>query len=398
MYLEKVILEMVEKAAFSFFVLLIWQNALQIRISWVQYLDELLAIAFLGIYTVKVIRTRKIQLGSVLILADLLLILAVGLAGNKLNSSQAAGAVVQDIFLCLKFALMYVTAANIFDVLDKEKMRAWGTRAVEIFTVFLGIIAILDMVFHIFPTPDFRYGFYSRMLFFSHPTYYSACLIQLCIVYIICSKELNRRAMLILGVLSFLTLTTLRSKAIAAIVVMWLVIFFIKKKIRIRIYFLVLAGILSFWLARDQIYFYFLENDQNARSVLLTTGFEIANTYFPLGTGFGTYATYASGVYYSDVYRKFHLEQIYGLGEDNLLFVSDSFWPAVLGQFGYLGTILYVILIVLIFAYCMGKAKDIKGRSVVYFCAAYLLILSIAESSFFNPMAAGIFYILAAFI
>ena len=47
MYLEKVILEMVEKAAFSFFVLLIWQNALQIRISWVQYLDELLAIAFL---------------------------------------------------------------------------------------------------------------------------------------------------------------------------------------------------------------------------------------------------------------------------------------------------------------------------------------------------------------
>lgn len=82
-----------------------------------------------------------------------------------------------------------------------------------------------------------------------------------------------------------MTLTTLRSKAIAAIVVMWLVIFFIKKKIRIRIYFLVLAGILSFWLARDQIYFYFLENDQYARSVLLTTGFEIANTYFPLGTG-----------------------------------------------------------------------------------------------------------------
>lgn len=73
-----------------------------------------------------------------------------------------------DIFLCLKFALMYVTAANIFDVLDKEKMRAWGTGPVEIFTVFLGIIAILDMVFHIFPTPDFRYGFYSRMLFFSH--------------------------------------------------------------------------------------------------------------------------------------------------------------------------------------------------------------------------------------
>ena len=316
---------------------------MQIRISWVQYLDELLAIAFLGIYTVKVIRTRKIQLGSVLIFADLLLILAVGLAGNKLNSSQAAGAVVQDIFLCLKFALMYVTAANIFDVLDKEKMRAWGTRAVEIFTVFLGIIAILDMVFHIFPTPDFRYGFYSRMLFFSHPTYYSACLIQLCIVYIICSKELNRRAMLILGVLSFLTLTTLRSKAIA-------------------------------------------------------TGFEIANTYFPLGTGFGTYATYASGVYYSNVYRKFHLEQIYGLGEDNLLFVSDSFWPAILGQFGYLGTMLYVILIVLIFAYCMAKTKDIKGKSVVYFCAAYLLILSIAESSFFNPMAVGVFYILAAFI
>lgn len=389
---------MVEKTAFSLFILLIWQNALQIRFSWIQYLDEFLTVAFLIIYTVKVLRERKIQLGAILIFADLLLILFIGLAGNRLNSSQVLKAVMQDIFLCFKFALMYVTASNIFSTLNKDKLRLWAVKAVEVFTVLLSMIATADIIFHLFPTPDYRYGFYSRMLFFSHPTYYSACLIQLCIVYIISVRELKRRNLLFLGILSVLTLTTLRTKAIAAIAVMWLVIFFVKRRIKIKGYFLLLAGIISFFLAGNQIYFYFFENNQYARSILLTKGIEIAKAYFPIGTGFGTYATYASGVYYSEIYSRFHIDQIYGLTKDNPLFFSDCFWPAVLGQFGFAGTLLYVVLIFLIFSYCMRRAQGLKQRSIVYFSAAYFLILSIAESSFFNPIAVSMFYILSLFI
>ena len=60
----------------------------------------------------------------------------------------------------------------------------------------------------------------------------------------------------------------------------------------------------------DQISFYYLSHDDVARNILTSKSMEIAKDYFPLGTGFGTYGSYISGVYYSSLYYKYDLYKI----------------------------------------------------------------------------------------
>lgn len=381
-----------------FLVIFIFQDALQKNIGLFQYLDEGLTAVLFALFLIKVVQTGKIELGSIWILFWIFLMIFIGLMGNVIYNQQAKRAILLDITLCFKFAVVYISAAALFENWDKTCLRLLGKRMVEIITFFLSMIAAADMLFHIFPTPDVRYGLLSHQLFFSHPTYYAACLIGLSVLYLLCIEQLQKKNVVVLAILSVLTLTSLRSKAIASIMVMWILILIISFRKRIRIWFVAASGIASFILARKQIFYYLIDNDDFARSKLLAKGIEIAKEYCPIGAGFASYATHASGVYYSDIYMRFHLNHVWGLEKKNFMFLSDCFWPAILGQFGFLGLIIFLVLLVFVFAYMLSKAKTELRRGVVYFSIAYLLILSIAESSFFNPNSVVLFFILAVFI
>lgn len=97
----------------------------------------------------------------------------------------------------------------------------------------------------------------------------------------------------------------------------------------------VLLGIGSAILAMDQIQEYFLTST-SARSLLMQDGVDIAFNCFPFGSGFASFATYMSGAYYSPLYYEYGLNSVWGLMPANPSFVSDSFWPAVIAQFGFL--------------------------------------------------------------
>ena len=62
--------------------------------------------------------------------------------------------------------------------------------------------------------------------------------------------------------------------------------------------------------------------------------------YFPFGSGFGTYATYASGINYSPVYSKYGMQEMHGLTKDAPDFIADTYFPA-LAQFGIVGVLLF---------------------------------------------------------
>lgn len=63
----------------------------------------------------------------------------------------------------------------------------------------------------------------------------------------------------------------------------------------------------------------------SARYQLLTKAFEIARNMFLLGTGFVTFGSCYSGVYYSSVYAAYGLFNIIGLRIGASQFVSNSF-------------------------------------------------------------------------
>ena len=82
-----------------------------------------------------------------------------------------------------------------------------------------------------------------------------------------------------------------------------------------------------------------------ARTVLYLTAFKIANDKFPFGSGQGTFGSLPSNMYESPVYEDYGIDKVWGLSYDNdVNFRFDTHWSSILGECGYLGAIIYLLL------------------------------------------------------
>jgi len=108
-----------------------------------------------------------------------------------------------------------------------------------------------------------------------------------------------------------------------------------------------------------QIYIFSPHPMEIARNKLYLTSMEIAKDYFPLGAGLGRYGGDIAARYYSPIYVKYGLDQVYGLGP-NGHFLDDTFWPMILGELGIIGFFFYiwVCLRLLVFAWQSQKKFD----------------------------------------
>jgi hypothetical protein len=73
------------------------------------------------------------------------------------------------------------------------------------------------------------------------------------------------------------------------------------------------------------------------RMALYVGSAAIARDFFPWGAGLGRFGSYMSEAQYSPLYARYGLTQVYGLGPDNPVAISDTYWPMVLGETGILG-------------------------------------------------------------
>ena len=74
--------------------------------------------------------------------------------------------------------------------------------------------------------------------------------------------------------------------------------------------------------------------DQQARILMYTTSAEIARDYFPLGAGLGRFASAGSRLEYSPIYARYGLDEVFGLRPSDAQFITDTFWPRILGETG----------------------------------------------------------------
>jgi hypothetical protein len=85
-----------------------------------------------------------------------------------------------------------------------------------------------------------------------------------------------------------------------------------------------------------------------ARVALYEGAVAIAGDHFPLGVGFGRYGSWVSRTEYSDVYYEYGLDRTYGLGPEYPAFITDSFWPEILGEAGVVGAAGYLAFLAVI--------------------------------------------------
>lgn len=378
---------------FSALVLLfVFQDLFQTILPPFKYIDELFALLLFPLFFLRLIHTdfQYVFTGRQIWMIFLLMVFWIsGYIGFFVNQYQPLWNTISDSYVAVKFFMAIGASFLLFENSDFKAIEKSVWNLLNVITVGLFLLCIADLVFHIFPG-EMRFGLKSIRLFYSTHTILSAQGIFLCGIYLRLYEYFGMRIVPRMGMLCFVVVCTLRMKAIGGVLCLFFVFMIICRK-RQQIGFLtwsvIGSGVLLIALKQLSYYYGTLRNE-SARALLTERSLDIARDYLPFGTGWGTFGSAFSVEPYSPVYRLYHLNRVWGLSPTYNAFVSDTFWPMLLGECGVVGVLLYGIVLLL-----LVKSVFELGKHNAYAMAAalvpmiYLLISSTSESAFVNTFA-----------
>ncbi len=327
-----------------------------------------------------------------------IILLSIGVIGSIFWMQQNLVAIVQDmLFTCSKFLIAYLAGFIYFNKRNKNISAVYSIA--KILVVVLTLLSIHDLVLPAwFPVSDYRYFMYSQKLFFTHSTYLTHVAATLLFVFVFGSLKNKANMKLYMVMASYLIILAMRTKGIAFLFVFWIVyvyLFIFKAKRREFIYLggTAVATLLGF----DAFESYFLNTERySPRRLLLLDSLSILKSEFPIGTGFASFGSPVAAQYYSPIYTKLGYGNNWGMGQYNNMFLSDNFWPCIFAQFGFLGAIIFCIVIFLFLKKVIRILKNDKQSGfILLMIMIYMLISSLAETSFFNPTSMLLFFIFA---
>jgi hypothetical protein len=141
-----------------------------------------------------------------------------------------------------------------------------------------------------------------------------------------------------------------------------------------------------------QVAHYTSSSETSVRGQLYSTGERIARDDFPLGAGFGRFASYPSRLYYSPVYAQYELSSVFGLSRAFPNYITDTSWPSVIGETGYGGFAIYLLGVVLLILAVVNRLRKttlaMKFVPLSALCAiAVLLTDSLGDPTLFDWLA-----------
>ena len=373
--------------------LFIFKDAFVNSLPLLRYVDELFALMSIPCFALKLSKNDfRIRIKENKTVFLIVIFCICGFTGNLIWKYQPLfRAAIPDFYLNLKFWLAIYVGGCVFSQVNLDKYGRRISRHIVIIMCIWIILIFGDYIIpgHLFEA-NIRYGLRSTQLYYEVHTFFAAaCAFLISMLTLVKRKTTHFEVKIC--ILLIMLASTLRSKAFGAIVlyiVIYFYVFFRKKKINaMTIVATAFAGLIIAW---TQIQYYFFSNikDDSARNVLLLKCFKIAKDYFPFGAGFGTYASHYSGKYYSPLYSMYSLSFVHGLKPDDVVFVSDTFWPMIIGQNGYIGLGCYVLALMYLLKKIIPYFKIRREYyAAALFALGYLGISSLAESAFVNSFA-----------
>lgn len=314
---------------------------------------------------------------------SLILLAALGLFSNYVyNYNTNLFDICIDLFTCLKFPICLLSSLVLFAD-NGQTLLGWIESFAKPLLVVMLLLAIANLFFNFGMSGDPRYGFRASFSFIcGHPT----SVVMLCVSLVLILARNPSKNQIYIVIALIVTALTLRSKGFVFCAITPVVLHVMRDGRKLNALHIAVCLIAAVAIGWDQFSSYY-QTDDAARGQLTRASIEIAQDHFPLGTGFGTFGSNISAQqgFYSPLYYQYELDGIWGLSPDNPAFLSDTFWPTVLGQFGFLGTIVYATMLASSFLLLYRWGQD--SRVSVVLCFAYLLISSTSESAFFHPMS-----------
>lgn len=169
--------------------------------------------------------------------------------------------------------------------------------------------------------------------------------------YISNESKINKLLTIIILMIGLLSL---RGKYIGEFLISFTIILIVKKTVKFNLKYLLIFSTMAclvFYFVADKWHFYFVQSDGAARYILYKYMPTMLIDHLPFGTGLASYATYASGTYYSPLYYKYGLSGYHGMSPHFYEYIADTYFP-VLAQFGIVGVFLF-------FAFWLRRYNDV---------------------------------------
>lgn len=371
----------------SLFYFMIFQNVLENYFNIFGILDEAMSAAIVIIAIINILSSRRkyvICKNNKKILVSVLALIIIGIIGNLKTDYQTMIPALKDAVCVLKGIITYVFIPLCLSNLNLDEYLTTMNNHLKFITGLVFLTVVGNLLFDIFPYYEIRFGIKSQQIFFTHPTYLASFSVIIIILLSVNLREHEENKKYIILMLLVLA-STLRFKSIAFIpIYMYLYYIVFKKQRKLQLLDVGILCVLGGVFAISQVMEYF-NNPDWARNVLTMNSLNIAKDNFPIGTGFGTYASWASGESYSNIYYDYNISTTWGISPDFYEFIADTFWPMIIGQFGVLGLGIYIYILLRIYKNIINNDNlDYYFGQIL--ALLYLIILSIAEASFSGPI------------
>lgn len=341
------------------------------------YWDEFLTIIALIIallFSTK-IRKKTVKTDSFYYISSIVIIVITGLLGNFLFMYQTStNVIIRDILGFLKFPLVFLLLkmSNIDNYLASN-IKKGSIVVLKILVALIFVLGIISIFKNIgLSQNDVRNGLLPYQFLFSHPTY----LVTTSVLIISILEKYDKSKMVTIFQLMCLVNIglTMRTKGFAFIAVFLFLkyaIQFVKKHKKISLLLiLIIIGLVGY-----NKFSTYASYSTSAREVLYFGSFKLFKDCFPIGSGFGTYASHLSGKNNSKVYDFIVIP--YNAYEGSTMEVlGDTGYPYYIGQFGLIG----IICLIIIFYYIYKKSCESNENQSSYFILLYILITLTSES------------------
>lgn len=366
-------------------------------LSFFDYFDETLILCFAFRTFVKILKTKKIDKNVRYIFVLTAVFWLIGIISCLLHSRYTTSSLLMASILMVK---IYILIMSLIIAPLQEKSYVVFLDAL----LFLGKVSAVTGIINFFlpslwsnmmPTAYeyARQGLPSVMGLFIHAGQYGWFMLMVGLIhYTKYRTENNKRYFYKFIIYAVLACLSMKIKVVVGVVMVLMFDLYVlqKRKLNLNKVIVPLVTVVPLLLLYgnqlEQTYtMYFTSGSESARYAFLAGGLCIIKDFFPFGVGFGKFGTYYAQLNYSEWYYTYGLNFIYGLQPGNVFFGMDTFWPAIMGETGFIGTTIYILLLVYIFRALYKKYKLINGDfncdiRFAFMLAMFVFVQAIMES------------------
>lgn len=390
--------------------LILYQGVLEDIINLGTYIDEgiliiLLVYVFSG-YTMKKIEIKLYKLEK-LIFILICIFFVIGIISN-MNSElieKSKDYIISGI-LFIKIFLIYILARIAFRniKINKNILLKFSNHINIILNIYV-ILILANIPLKFLKVYDTRFNIIETIsVGFGHPSELDFFAISIMIIQLFLFRILNfnmKKYLKILLKVFIIIIFTGRIKAIIFYVGYILAIAFSKIIKNIKIYNIIpfIPFIPIFYsIGKERLLSEILDS-YGVRGILYKTAFHIASDFWPFGGGFGTFGTEFSRKIYSPLYYKYNISSIYGLSPDWPAYITDSNWAAVIGETGFLGMFIYILICIIMTVFFIFLFnKDTYIRIALSSLWIYGIIASFSDTILMGYRGTAIVIITTFFI